>query len=79
VFQTRGDYTLTRAPQCANVVWSDLASIQQELELEKELHAWDQVSDEALLNMEQAMPDRIKKRSGLQGRADNINKDQSIS
>jgi hypothetical protein len=24
VFQTRGDYTLTRAPQCANVVWSDL-------------------------------------------------------
>ena len=24
VFQTRGDYTPTRAPQCANVVWSDL-------------------------------------------------------
>ena len=32
-----------------------LASIHQELELEKELHAWDQVSDEALLNMERAM------------------------
>ena len=32
-----------------------LASIQQELELEKELNAWDQVSDEALLNMERAM------------------------
>src|SRR4029453_13870932 len=23
-FQTRGDYTPTRATQCANVVWSDL-------------------------------------------------------
>ena len=32
-----------------------LASIQQELELEQELHAWDHVSDEALLNMERAM------------------------
>jgi hypothetical protein len=32
-----------------------LASIHQELELEKELHAWDQVSDEALLNMEREM------------------------
>ena len=32
-----------------------LASIHQELELEQELHAWDQVSDEALLNMERAM------------------------
>jgi hypothetical protein len=32
-----------------------LASIQQELELEKELRAWDEVSDEALLNMERAM------------------------
>jgi nucleoside-triphosphatase THEP1 len=32
-----------------------LASIHQELELEKELHAWDQVSDEALLNMEGEM------------------------
>jgi len=32
-----------------------LASIHQELELEKELHAWDQVSDEALLNMERDM------------------------
>jgi hypothetical protein len=32
-----------------------LASIHQELELEQELRAWDQVSDEALLNMEQAM------------------------
>jgi hypothetical protein len=32
-----------------------LASIHQELELEQELHAWDEVSDEALLNMERAM------------------------
>ena len=32
-----------------------LASIHQELALEQELHAWDQVSDEALLNMERAM------------------------
>jgi hypothetical protein len=32
-----------------------LASIHQELELERELQAWDQVSDEALLNMERAM------------------------
>ncbi len=32
-----------------------LASIQQELELEKELQAWDKVSDEALLNMERAL------------------------
>jgi hypothetical protein len=32
-----------------------LASIHQELELEQELRAWDHVSDEALLNMEQAM------------------------
>ena len=32
-----------------------LASIQQELELEKELNAWDQVSDEALLTMERAL------------------------
>jgi hypothetical protein len=32
-----------------------LASIQQELELEKELQAWDQGSDEALLTMERAM------------------------
>ena len=32
-----------------------LASIHQELELEQELQAWDQVSDEALLNMERAM------------------------
>ena len=32
-----------------------LASIHQELTLEQELHAWDQISDEALLNMEQAM------------------------
>lgn len=32
-----------------------LASIQQELALEKELNAWDHVSDEALLNMERAM------------------------
>jgi hypothetical protein len=26
VFQTRGDYTPTRALQCANVVWSDLGT-----------------------------------------------------
>ncbi len=32
-----------------------LASIHQELALEQELHAWDQVSDEALLSMERAM------------------------
>jgi hypothetical protein len=32
-----------------------LATIHQELELEKELNAWDQVSDEALLNMERTM------------------------
>jgi hypothetical protein len=32
-----------------------LASIHQELELERELQAWDQVSDEALLTMERAM------------------------
>jgi nucleoside-triphosphatase THEP1 len=32
-----------------------LASIHQELELEKELYAWNQVSDEALLNMERDM------------------------
>ena len=32
-----------------------LASIHQELELERELQAWDEVSDEALLNMERAM------------------------
>ena len=32
-----------------------LATIHQELELEQELQAWDQVSDEALLNMERAM------------------------
>ena len=32
-----------------------LASIHRELELEQELQAWDHVSDEALLNMEQAM------------------------
>jgi hypothetical protein len=32
-----------------------LASIHQELELERELQAWDQVSDETLLNMERAM------------------------
>ena len=32
-----------------------LASIHQELELEQELQAWDQVSDEALLTMERAM------------------------
>jgi hypothetical protein len=32
-----------------------LASIHQELELEQELHAWDEVSDEALLNMEREM------------------------
>lgn len=31
-----------------------LASIQQEMELEKESRAWEQVSDEALLNMERA-------------------------
>jgi hypothetical protein len=28
---------------------------EREHELEKELHAWDQVSNDALLNMEQAM------------------------
>ena len=32
-----------------------LASIHQELALEQELHAWDQISDEALLNMERTM------------------------
>ena len=32
-----------------------VASIRQELELEQELHAWDHVSDEALLNMERVM------------------------
>jgi hypothetical protein len=32
-----------------------LASIHQELELEQELQAWDQISDEALLTMERAM------------------------
>ena len=32
-----------------------LASIHQELELEQALQAWDHVSNEALLNMEQAM------------------------
>jgi hypothetical protein len=32
-----------------------LASMHQALELEQELRAWDHVSDEALLNMEQAM------------------------
>ena len=26
-FQTRGDYTPTRATQCANVVWSDLGRL----------------------------------------------------
>jgi len=32
-----------------------LASIHQELALEQELQAWDQVSEEALLNMERGM------------------------
>jgi len=32
-----------------------LASIHQELAMEQELHAWEQVSDEALLNMERAI------------------------
>jgi hypothetical protein len=32
-----------------------LAGIYQELELEQELHTWDQVSDETLLNMERGM------------------------
>jgi len=31
-----------------------LASIQQEMELEKESRAWEQISDEALLNMDRA-------------------------
>jgi hypothetical protein len=32
-----------------------LASIQQEVELQSELEAWERVSDETLLNMEQTM------------------------
>ena len=32
-----------------------VASIRQELELEQELHAWNHVSDKALLNMERVM------------------------
>ena len=32
-----------------------LASIQQELALEQELQAWEEVSDEALLNMEREL------------------------
>jgi hypothetical protein len=32
-----------------------LASIQQEVELQSELEAWEQVGDEALRNMEQMM------------------------